>query len=302
MDNRRHRFPEMKVFLLAGLVLLIVDQSVQWALHAGGWMRLWGIARTTAGLAFFWVVFRRVYVRSFKEIERNRQETAIGLDRERQQSEKLTMAGTLAASIAHEIRNPLTSLKGFVQLNQATSKAHSDIMLAEIDRINDIVNELLVLAKPQEGELERKELQPLLQSVLTLVNPQAILLNVQLLDRYPEHLSGLTIDCVENKLKQVFINLIKNAIEAMPEGGTISVDVSSDDDWVSIEVADDGPGIPQAQLERIGQPFNSTKEKGTGLGLMVCRTILENHGGDMRFRNRSAGGAVVTVRLPIIRE
>lgn len=302
MDRRRHRFPELKVFLLAGLVIVIVDQSMQWAFQTSGWMRIWGVARTTSSLAFFWYVFRKVYAHSIKEIERYRQETAIGLHKERQQSEKLAMAGTLAASIAHEIRNPLTSLKGFVQLNQATSKAHSDIMLAEIDRINDIVNELLVLAKPEEGELERRELRPLLQSVHTLLNPQAILLNVQLLDRYPERLANLEVVCVENKLKQVFINLIKNAIEAMPDGGTIVVEASSDDKWVRIEIADDGPGIPREQLERIGEPFISTKEKGTGLGLMVCRTILDNHGGDLRFRNRSAGGAVATVRLPIIRE
>ncbi|THF84461.1 ATP-binding protein [Cohnella fermenti] len=302
MDRRRRQIRDLNVFILAGLVIIAADQSILWALHLNGWIKIWGIARTLTSLAFFWFVFRRVHTHSINEIERNRQETAIGLHKERQQSEKLTMAGTLAASIAHEIRNPLTSLKGFVQLSQATSKNHSEIMLAEIDRINDIVNELLILAKPQGGEQVRKKLRTLLQSVLTLVNPQAILLNVQLLDLYPPHLDSLEVLCVENKLKQVFLNVIKNAIEAMPDGGTVAVEVSADEEWVYVEVADSGPGIAQEQLQRIGQPFSSTKEKGTGLGLMVSQTILDNHGGHMSFRNRSAGGAVVAVKLPINRE
>lgn len=300
MEKRGRKYPAASVFICLGAKAIILNQCVLWAQHVGGWVALWEAVQISALVAIAYAVARRTHLGSLMEIERNRKETAIGLNKERQQSEQLKMAGTLAASIAHEIRNPLTSLKGFIQLNKtAASQAYSDIMLSEIDRINDIVNELLVLAKPQGSEYARRELRPLLRNVLTLMNPQAILYNVQLIDSYPQQLESLSVVCAENKLKQVFINVIKNAIEAMPGGGEITVTAAADEEWIRIEFADSGPGIPEEQLERIGEPFISTKERGTGLGLMVCQTILEDHRGSMRFRNRLAGGAIVTVKLPL---
>ncbi|MBO9597006.1 MAG: two-component sensor histidine kinase [Cohnella sp.] len=301
MTKQRHLYPALSWIIAAGAIVIALDQILLWAFEVNVWARVWGIARTTSVIAFFWVLTRKAYNLAIGEIERNRKETAIGINRVRQQSEKLTMAGTLAAAIAHEIRNPITILRGFIQLHKTASKAHTDIMLTEIDRINGIIDELLVLAKPEEGEYARRELRPLLLSVHTLLNPQAILHNVQLIDQYSSQLQSIEVVCVENKLKQVFINVIKNAIEAMPDGGEIKVAVATDEGWVSIELSDDGPGIPQEMLERIGQPFISTKEKGTGLGLMVCQTILEDHGGTMLFQNQSSGGALVTIKLPIIR-
>lgn len=301
MNKKRRKSPSASLFIWLGAIAILLDQCVLRAQHVGGWVTVWGIVRTSALIAITYAVTRRLHLGSMMEIERNRKQTAIGLRQERQQSEQLTMAGTLAAAIAHEIRNPLTSLRGFIQLNQTTSRRYNDIMLAEIDRINDIVNELLVLAKPQSGEYARRPLRPLLQNVYTLLNPQAILYNVQLIDAYPRQLESLSVVCVENKLKQVFINVIKNAIEAMPGGGEITISAAADEEWVRIDIADNGPGIPEEQLERIGQPFVSTKEKGTGLGLMVCQTILEDHRGTIRFQNRLGGGALVTVKLPLNR-
>ncbi len=297
MTKQRYHFPALSWIIAAGAIIIALDQFLLWVIEVNAWAKIWGIARTSFVIAFFWLVARKAYIQSITEIERSRKEMAIGT----LQSEKLTMAGTLAAAIAHEIRNPITILRGFIQLNKTGSQEHTDIMLKEIDRINGIVNELLVLAKPQEGEYARKELRPLLESVYTLVNPQAILHNVHLIDYYPQELQQIEVECVENKLKQVFINVIKNAIEAMPSGGEIKVTVSTDEKWVSIELSDDGPGIPQELLNVIGQPFISTKEKGTGLGLMVCQTILEDHGGTMQLQNQISGGALVTIKLPIIR-
>lgn len=302
MAKHQRKFPSVSLIILAGAIVILVDQILLIALHASVWANIWGFVRTSAVVFFFGVVSRKVYVQAILEIERNRKETAIGLSKQQQRSEQLTMTGTLAASIAHEIRNPLTSLRGFIQLSKtAPQAAYTDIMLTEIDRINDIVNELLILAKPQKGEYFTRELRPLLQNVYTLINPQAILHDVHLIDRYPEKLESLTVVCVESKLKQVFINVIKNAVEAVSNGGEVTITVSADEEWVSIEIADNGPGFPQEQLERIGQPFNSTKEKGTGLGLMICQTIVEDHGGTIHFQNQPVGGAVVTVKLPIHR-
>ncbi|WP_164472888.1 ATP-binding protein [Cohnella candidum] len=284
MEKHPRKLPSVSLIILAGAIVILVDQGVLMALHVNKWVNVWGLVRTSAIVAFFGFLSRKVYVQAI------------------QRSEQLRITGTLAASIAHEIRNPLTSLRGFIQLNKTDPKAaYTDIMLTEIDRINDIVNELLILAKPQKGEYVIRELRPLLQSVFTLINPQAILHDVHLMDGYPGELESLTIVCVESKLKQVFINVIKNSVEAMSDGGEITITVTADEEWVSIVIADNGPGFPLEQLDRIGQPFNSTKEKGTGLGLMICQTIVEDHGGTIHFQNQPVGGAVVTVKLPIHR-
>jgi two-component system, sporulation sensor kinase C len=296
----RFKYPKASLFVATGMLIVMLDQGVLWALQAGVEARVWGVVRTAAVVVFFSYLFRREYRRTIHEIERNRKRLAIGLSKQRQRAEQLTMAGTLAAAIAHEIRNPLTSLRGFIQLSQSNKQAnYADIMLMEIDRINDIVNELLVLAKPQKGDFARQAFKPLLQNVITLLNPQAILNNVQLIESYAPQLESLTMVCVENKLKQVFINVIKNAIEAMPGGGDVVIVVTAEEDSVTIEIADGGPGFPLEQLDQIGEPFHSTKEKGTGLGLMICQTIVEEHRGTMQFLNRDTGGALVRIKLPL---
>jgi len=220
---------------------------------------------------------------------------------EGQEREKLSMAGMLAAGIAHEIRNPLTSLRGFLQLSAPqTNPAYTAIMLSEVDRINEIVTELLELAKPKEMAYEPRDLTGLLVQTVVLLEAQANLNNVSLTvraeaaDRAP-----VIVACEENKLKQLFINLIKNAIEAAAGGGAIRIAVRAADDQAVVEVADNGQGLEQEQLERLGQPFYTTKEQGSGLGLMICRRIVQDHGGSIAFRSEAGRGTVVTVRLPL---
>jgi two-component system, sporulation sensor kinase E len=216
-------------------------------------------------------------------------------------SEKLSIVGQLAAGVAHEIRNPLTTLRGFVQLQHAKAKGnqqHLDIMLSELDRINFIVSEFLILAKPQAINFQRRDLVFILQDIISLLASQANLNNIQFHFDCAPHIP--LINCEENQLKQVFINIIKNGMEAMPEGGEITIQVgnlASDD--VMVRVVDQGFGIPEDQLARLGEPFYTNKETGTGLGLMVSQQIIANHKGSMQFYSELNKGTTVEIILPL---
>ncbi|WP_029192486.1 PAS domain-containing sensor histidine kinase [Paenibacillus harenae] len=216
-------------------------------------------------------------------------------------SEKLNIVGQLAAGIAHEIRNPLTSLKGFLQLIISRSegrKEHLQIMKDEINRIELIVTELLVLAKPQnEISLQKNNLLTLLQHVITLLDTQAIMNNIQIIPHFESN--TLTIDCDDNQMKQVFINIIKNAIEAMPEGGEINIHAEQEKDHAIIRIIDQGCGIPEEMISRLGEPFYTTKEGGTGLGLMISNKIVENHQGTIHIISKKNEGTIFRIQLPV---
>ncbi|PWK05402.1 PAS domain S-box protein [Tumebacillus permanentifrigoris] len=216
------------------------------------------------------------------------------------QSEKLSIAGQLAAGVAHEIRNPLTALKGFLQLMQADGHSKADylkVMLSELNRIELIVSELLVLAKPQMTRFKPTDVRTVLQEVLTLLDTQAILNNIQI------HIltdgQDPWIECDQNQMKQVFINFLKNAIEAMPRGGEIRIEVScpaSGD--VQLRFLDEGCGISKERIAKIGEPFYTTKDKGTGLGLMVSFKIIQQHGGSVQIESEQDVGTMITLTLP----
>jgi PAS domain S-box-containing protein len=214
-------------------------------------------------------------------------------------SEKLSMAGQLAAGVAHEIRNPLTSLKGFVQLIQSgagSKPQYYEIMLEELGRIEEILNELLMLAKPQAVHFRLKNVDELLQQVVTLLSTQANLRNVEIL--VLQAAGQCFIHCDGNQIKQVFINMIKNAIEAMPQGGKITLETYTDARSVHISISDEGSGIPQEKLRLLGEPFYTTKEKGTGLGLMVSYKIIEHHGGSVGIRSEVGCGTTFHITFP----
>jgi two-component system sporulation sensor kinase A len=214
-------------------------------------------------------------------------------------SEKLSIAGQLAAGIAHEIRNPLTAIKGFLQIMQPDLKKHSQyfqIIFSELNRIEMILSELLMLAKPQETKFRRANLVSLLQDVAMLLETQANLNGVFIEQNHED--SNLLINCDQNQLKQVFINLFKNAIDAMPRGGKVKVHTRRDNNTVRIIVKDEGEGIPSELLERLGEPFLTTKEKGNGLGLMITYKIIEDHKGTICVDSKMGEGSTFTVNIP----
>ncbi len=215
-------------------------------------------------------------------------------------SEKLSVLGELAAGVAHEIRNPLTSLKGFTKLlsdaDDVIRLEYLRIMESELNRINDIVGELMLVAKPQAVSFEHTNIQELIYSVVRLLETQAIMKNIQIWVNISDNIP--LVYGVENQLKQLFINLLKNAIESMDKDGEIHIKIGIRNDSVLLELKDQGCGIPAERLKTLGEPFYTTKEKGTGLGLMVCFKIIEEHGGAIQFSSVENEGTKVEIELP----
>ncbi|MBB6452813.1 PAS domain S-box-containing protein [Salirhabdus euzebyi] len=220
------------------------------------------------------------------------------------QSEKLSVVGQLSAGIAHEIRNPLTSLKGFLNIMAASpNKIHPQyyqIMKEELEKIESITSELLYISKPQVDYRTEEKIGAILQDVCTLMQSQARLNNVTI-SLQESGYGNILLYCDKSQMKQVFINLIKNAIEIMEQGGTVYVKLKADTKKVMIDVIDEGPGVPIALIDKIKEPFFTTKENGTGLGLMVTNQLLEKHNGTLSvLQNEEGQGATFRVTLPII--
>ncbi|WP_194843452.1 ATP-binding protein [Paenibacillus sp. B01] len=214
-------------------------------------------------------------------------------------SEKLYVAGQLAAGIAHEIRNPLTSLKGFLQLmasGRSSSAGYFDIMKSELSRIETIVSELLMLSKPQVYEMDFADVRVMMLDTVLLLESQAALYGIEIKADYGDN--PLWIYGVDSQVKQVFINVLKNAIEVMQDGGEIGIGLRREDGEAVISVIDRGPGIDEEQLAKMGQPFYTTKDKGTGLGLMVSYKIVDNHKGRIRVSSELGIGTTFEIRLP----
>lgn len=215
-------------------------------------------------------------------------------------NEKLGIAGQLAASIAHEIRNPLTAIKGFLKLAYQGAMKLKDIypiLDIEINRIETIASELMFLGKPAKSEIKEINIGKILLDVYTLMQSQANLDNVVInLDAYDNDLHAL---CNVDQMKQVFINLVKNAIEAMENGGIINMEAKLDGKWIVVTINDNGKGIPDDIKNKLGEPFYTTKEKGTGLGLVICYNIIAEHKGEIDFISEDGVGTTFTIRLPL---
>ncbi|MGG0304559.1 ATP-binding protein [Priestia megaterium] len=217
-------------------------------------------------------------------------------------SEKLTMVSKLAAGVAHEIRNPMTAIKGFIQLLKASkqyNEEYNDIMLEELNRVESIIQEFLTLAKPKiENSYHPKSLNQIIRHVTLLLDTHANYKNCRIINEISDE---ITIFCEENGLKQVFINLIQNALESMSKG-TVKVTVEKRNEYGMVIIEDEGCGIDEQSLARLGEPFYSTKQTGTGLGLMISYRIIEQHQGHISFASKVGVGTKVEIALPYIKE
>lgn len=218
------------------------------------------------------------------------------------QSEKLAMVGQLAAGAAHEIRNPLTVIYGFIQLlEQRLSTEERDLhylplILQEIERVNRIVTELLMLSKPSRPDYREVALTDVIHSILPLMNAEAMLHGIEIVDRCNR---DIRIHVDVEQLKQILLNLMKNSIEAMKEGGILVIESRLDEKAVHIHVRDTGEGISPEYLVRIFDPFFSLKEEGTGLGLPISRRMVENHGGELQVNSKLGKGTEIIISLPL---
>ncbi|WP_066069040.1 PAS domain-containing sensor histidine kinase [Neobacillus soli] len=215
--------------------------------------------------------------------------------------DRLSIIGQLAAGVAHEIRNPLTSLKGFSKLLKSTTNKEKQedylsIIMNELDRIDMIVNEFMSLAKPEAIRFEWGNLFSILDSTVYILYPQAVLHNVQIKNHYQNN--DIDLLCNPNQLKQVFVNFLKNAIESMPHGGNVYIDVQKiEGNRVLISFNDEGIGIDTGVIPYLGTPFYTTKDKGIGLGLTVSNKIIQEHNGTMKIESKIGQGTTVKVEL-----
>lgn len=228
------------------------------------------------------------------------------LEEQIRRSDRLKTIGQIAAGTAHEIRNPLTAIKGFMQLLSKTlvdrdmNKEHEyvNIVLSEIERVNDLVSDFLLLSKPKKMKRMSLRIGVVLQEILPMIRNEALLHKV-IVQYYPDQIS-LPILGDKELLKQVFLNLGKNAIEAMNGGGVLIIRERSQPDEVgkiAVEIRDTGTGIPPSELAKVFDPFFTTKPQGTGLGLSVCHRIVHDLGGSIEVASDKSG-TQFTVRLP----
>ncbi|MFJ8089807.1 ATP-binding protein [Lysinibacillus sp. NPDC095746] len=214
----------------------------------------------------------------------------------------LNVVGQMAASIAHEIRNPLTSLKGFTELLKLNADEESRMYLSVIDselqRMEQILSELLVLSKPTCMKVELLELDHIVKQVIEFMLPDALMKNVMI--QYISPSTQVYIGGNENRLKQVFMNLIKNAMESMNNGGTITVEMNVIDCAnVELLIKDEGVGMDSATLQNLFQPFYTTKSTGTGLGLAFVKKVIEEHEGVIGVNSELQKGTCFHLQFPI---
>jgi two-component system sensor histidine kinase HydH len=229
------------------------------------------------------------------------------LESQMRQAEKLAAVGGLAAGVAHEIRNPLSSIKGFTRFLQrnmaadAREREYTQVIIREVDRINAVVDDLLTLARPMTAKRNRTEVAGLVAHAVHLVQPDARANAIALHTRIDPDVKPICADA--NHLTQALLNLLLNAVHAVDPEGVITVGAENEEEgqWCRIWVQDDGPGIEEALQAKIFDPFFTTREKGIGLGLAIVHTIVENHGGRVDVASPPPGclkGCRFTIRLP----
>ncbi len=223
-------------------------------------------------------------------------------------SEKLSIIGELAAGMAHEIRNPMTTVRGFVQMlneefHKKEIKNYDDklgLILSEIDRVNQIITDFLNLAKPKPSRIQMLDINKLLSEVMFLIENEALRQGIEINKVLAPTLPPVSGD--KNQLSQVFLNIISNAFQAMSEKGVLTIKsaASHDQSQVIVDFIDNGAGIPEEVLNKIFNPFFSTKGDGTGLGLAISNRIITDHQGEIKVVSSEAG-TTFSIFLPALK-
>jgi signal transduction histidine kinase len=225
-----------------------------------------------------------------------------------QLAERLSSLGHLAAGVAHEIRNPLNAMgmglqrlkREFLPSDESRREEYisfTELVLKEIRRVNDIIEQFLSLSRPFQPDLKESSLEGLLKHLVTFFQEEASSLGITLQAEIPAELPLISVD--PEKLTQAFINIMKNGMQAMGQGGTLRIEAKSLKQGVEVIISDSGCGIPPEQMETIFNYYYTTKEKGVGLGLPIAHRIIEAHGGQLKIESRVGLGTKVIVTLPI---
>lgn len=233
-------------------------------------------------------------------------QTQVRLQNELMNAEKFHLIGEMAASISHEIRNPLTSTKGFLQLLQSGTcteqerKLYIDIAINGIEQANHVLTDYLTFAKPSIEKEQTLQLEEELLHALSLITPLANLTNVR--THYIKQSTSFFIAGEKQKLNQCLLNILKNCIEAMPKGGDLYFTLVPDHKHIQLYIKDTGVGMDQEQVKRLGSPFYSTKEKGTGLGMMVVFSVVQAMNGKIDIISEKGTGTTFLLTFPLIQK
>jgi two-component system sensor histidine kinase HydH len=225
------------------------------------------------------------------------------LEKELQRNERMAALGKMAAGVAHELRNPLSSIKGLALLlkTQLSSfggeEKTADILVKEVERLNRSIGELLDYARPEQLDRQLTELNELIEKTVSLVEVDAASYNISIVLNLAENLPSIYVD--RDKVNQVVLNLLLNALQAMPEGGLLSVQTRGEGAMIVIVVKDSGMGISSEHLQRVFDPYFTTKKNGTGLGLALSSKIIEEHGGSIKIFSTPEEYTEVQVALPV---
>ncbi len=229
----------------------------------------------------------QAYTHMMRDLEESRQQLV--------RAAKLAVAGEMAAAMTHEIRTPLGILRSSAQMLQREAQLSAEghemasFVMSETDRLNQLVSSLLSFARPRAPEFQPHDIHQIMQHTLSMLAPQAERKGIQV--RTDFRASPAAIECDEEQLIQVFLNLLINAFQALPAGGQIEVRTRDDEQGLLVEVADNGPGVSLAHRQRIFEPFFTTRENGIGLGLSVVQQIVHARTGDMSVEENAGGGA-----------
>jgi signal transduction histidine kinase len=261
------------------------------------------ISTSTALMGALYVVLIFVVKRGESIIQRRAMER-LRLKERLSQAEKLSAIGEMAAGISHEIRNPLGIIRSSAELlkkkviKHDPSNTFPDIIVEESSRLNQIITDFINYARPRSPSLASCLIAEAIEKNLTFLASQIEEEGYIIKKNYQNSVPPIMADAA--MLYQSFLNILINAMQAMPDGGRIQIELSSSDNIVSVHFDDEGPGIPEDNLEKIWDPFFTTKEKGSGLGLGIVKNIIEAHGGSIQISNREVRGARVTIELPIV--
>jgi len=218
-------------------------------------------------------------------------------------AERLSSMGEMAASISHEIRNPLGIIRSSAELLKKKiakidpQNTFPEIIIEEATRLNKIITDFINYAKPREPNMTLCRLEEIIDKNITFLEVQNKEQGYVIKKNFQDSLPEIMADSM--MLYQSFLNILINAMQSMPDGGRILVEISSNDHWVTVHFDDEGQGIPSEILDKIWDPFFTTKDQGTGLGLGIVKNIVESHGGGIQIVNRPVRGTRVTIELPV---
>jgi len=224
------------------------------------------------------------------------------LEAKLRRTERLAAIGRMAAGVAHELRNPLSSIKGLAVLlkgritDDPEGQKSADVLVQEVERLNRSISELLDYARPEKLQTSRVALHEILQKATTLVGVDAAAQNIRIMPSLVVENDLVEVDA--DRMNQVFLNLLLNAIQAMPNGGELHIVTELEERWLVCTITDDGVGIEDENVGRLFDPYFTTKSDGTGLGLALSAKIVEEHGGTIAISSKLGKGTQVRLQLP----